>query len=175
MLQDIQNSKPAVLIMWKTDRLARDDDVFYTSKAALREAGVRREYVADINTDDTPAGHFVDHMLEGFATFFSEQLSENIKRGESFNADRAIANGYRILGYKYDDWFFVIHSVLSPFRCPVRCCISCHLLIRIKKKSVNFAMDAAVENGLHDLMHQLFFCGEFLCGVAFIHRSNIPG
>ena len=53
MLQDIQNSKPAVLIMWKTDRLARDDDVFYTSKAALREAGVRREYVADINTDDT--------------------------------------------------------------------------------------------------------------------------
>ena len=53
MLQDIQNSRPAVLIMWKTDRLARDDDVFYTSKAALREAGVRREYVADINTDDT--------------------------------------------------------------------------------------------------------------------------
>ena len=85
-------------------RLARDDDVFYTSKVALREAGVRREYVADINTDDTPAGHFVDHMLEGFATFFSEQLSENIKRGESFNADRAIANGYRILGYKYDSY-----------------------------------------------------------------------
>ena len=116
MLKDIPYSKPAVLIMWKTDRLARDDDVFYTSKVALREAGVRREYVADINTDDTPAGHFVDHMLEGFATFFSEQLSENIKRGESFNADRAIANGYKILGYKYDaERHYIEDPATAPF------------------------------------------------------------
>lgn len=99
MLSEVKRLKPAVLIMWKMDRLAREQAVFAVAKTILREAGTRIEYVADISVDDSPGGRLIEHVWEAMAEFYSDNLSENINRGMRYNAEKALFNGHKIFGY----------------------------------------------------------------------------
>ena len=100
MLKEIKHLKPATLIMWKMDRLAREQAIFAVAKNVIREAGTKISYVADISVDDSPAGRLVEHIWESMAEFYSDNLAENIRRGMRYNAENALFNGHRIFGYK---------------------------------------------------------------------------
>lgn len=99
MLAEISKLKPAVLIVWKTDRLGRDRYDLAIAKKIIRDAGCRIHYIAEPVAGDTPEGLLLEGILESMAEFYSRQLRTNIRRGHLFNAENCLFNGHKILGY----------------------------------------------------------------------------
>lgn len=102
MLYEIEQLKPAVLILWKTDRLSRDRYELPAVKKKIRLAGCSIKFVAEPNLEDSGEAEFMESVLEGFAAFYSIQLSCNIKRGLRYNAERCMYNGHKVIGYDVD-------------------------------------------------------------------------
>lgn len=67
-----------------------------------RKNDVRVEYL-DEKIPDTPEGVILESVLEGFAEYYSLQLSQNIKRGIVESAKKCqVTGGGTALGYKID-------------------------------------------------------------------------
>lgn len=116
MLSEVGTIKPAIVIMWKTDRLGRDREDMTDAKRALREAGCTLCYVTEPSPDGTPESGLMQALLEGMAEFYSEQLSVNIRRGMDYNAERALYNGHKIFGYGVDDKkHYIADESTAPF------------------------------------------------------------
>lgn len=98
MLADSDRRLFDALIVWKTDRIGRNREELAINKARLRRNGVKIVTIAE-SIPDAPEGVLLESMIEGFAEYFSLQLSENVKRGlkESVKAGKAI--GKLPLGY----------------------------------------------------------------------------
>lgn len=72
--------------------------------------------MAEPTPDDSPESVLMESMMEGMAEFYSRQLSTNIRRGMNYNAERALYNGYKVLGYGVDDnKKYVIDANTAPF------------------------------------------------------------
>ncbi|MCR4655971.1 MAG: recombinase family protein [Lachnospiraceae bacterium] len=99
MLSEIGDLRPAALILWKTDRLSRDNYDVAIAKRKIRDAGCRIHYVAEKTPDGSPEDELMEGFLEKMATYYSRQLSVNVKRGQKYNAERGLYLGKRILGY----------------------------------------------------------------------------
>lgn len=88
------------IIVWKTDRFARNryDSSIY--KAQLKKNGVRVFYAKEA-IPDGPEGIILESLLEGMAEYYSAELSQKIKRGirESVYKCHAVG-GSRVLGYR---------------------------------------------------------------------------
>ena len=116
MLSEVGTIRPAVLILWKTDRLGRDRYELADAKRRIRDAGCRVCLIADPTPDDSPESVLMETMVEGMAEFYSRQLSQNIRRGMTYNAEHALYNGHKVWGYGVDDEVrMLIQSVLSRF------------------------------------------------------------
>lgn len=103
MLAEIGKLKPAALILWKTDRLSRDNYDVAFAKKKIRDAGVKIHYVAEKTPDDDcPEDELMEGFLEKMATYYSKQLSVNVKRGQKFNSERCLYLGVKTLGYTYE-------------------------------------------------------------------------
>lgn len=89
MLAEVPEIKPSVLILWKTDRLARDQAMAAIAKRAIRNAGCAIEFVAETTPDDTPEGKLIESFFDSLAEFYSAQLSVNTTRGMRYNAEAA--------------------------------------------------------------------------------------
>jgi DNA invertase Pin-like site-specific DNA recombinase len=64
---------------------------------------------------DGAEGIILESMLEGFAEYFSANLSENVKRGMDANAAQFLCvGGNRTLGYKIVDKKYVIDPETAP-------------------------------------------------------------
>jgi DNA invertase Pin-like site-specific DNA recombinase len=104
-----------VAIVWKLDRFARNrlDSAKY--KAILRKNGVRvvsaKESIAEDST-----GILLESMLEGYAEFFSAELSEKVIRGMTENALKGKYNGRQVpLGFKVNkDMYYEIDPLTAP-------------------------------------------------------------
>ena len=101
MLYEVEALKPAALILWKTDRLSRDKYDIVLAKKRLRECGVKIHYVAEsIPDDDDGSSILIESIFEAMAVSHSVALSRNVRRGLSYNAERGLYNGIRMLGYR---------------------------------------------------------------------------
>ena len=100
MLDDAKKLKPAFLILWKTDRLSRDRLDSAIAKGKLREYGVKIEYVAETMPEDEAERALIEGIEEAIAEHFIIQHSKNVTRGLTYNAEKALYNGHKILGYK---------------------------------------------------------------------------
>ncbi|MBQ9041695.1 MAG: recombinase family protein [Eggerthellaceae bacterium] len=103
MLAEISEIKPAFLITWKNDRLGRDRAELAIAKKKIRSSGCRIEFVAEASPEEGSTGVILDGLLDTLSQFYSDQLSENVRRGHRYNAERALSNGHKILGYKVGD------------------------------------------------------------------------
>lgn len=103
MLAEVAKLKPAVLILWKTDRLGRDRYTLALAKKTIRDAGCSIQYIAEAIPDDSPESVLMEGMLESMVEFYSKQLRQNVVRGMRYNAENALYNGHKMLGYKVDD------------------------------------------------------------------------
>ena len=99
MIRDSAKHLFDVVIVWKLDRFARNryDSALY--KNILRKNGVR-VISAKENISDGPEGIILESMLEGYAEYYSAELSQKIHRGQRENALKGKNNGGGIpLGY----------------------------------------------------------------------------
>ena len=100
MLSEARTLRPAYLILWKTDRLSRDELDIAIAKGLLREAGVKIEYVAENIPDDNDFTRILmEKIHEALAAGFIPQHRENVMRGLNYNAERALYNGINVIGY----------------------------------------------------------------------------
>lgn len=99
MLYEVETRRPANLIIWKTDRLARDREELVYAKARLRKCGVKINYVAEVVPEDDAMQGLVEAIYEAMAESYSVNLRQNVMRGLNYNAERCLYNGNLILGY----------------------------------------------------------------------------
>lgn len=100
MLYEVEKLRPAYLILWKTDRLSRDRIDAVMAKKRLRECGVKIVYVAEAIPDDDEATQILmESIYEAMAASFIVSHRKNVVRGMTYNAENALYNGIKILGY----------------------------------------------------------------------------
>ena len=104
------------VLVWKLDRFSRDryDSALY--KHLLRKNGVR-VISAKENISEGPEGIILEAMLEGYAEYYSAELSQKIRRGQQENALKCKSNGGIIpFGYRVDpkEHTFVIDPEEAP-------------------------------------------------------------
>jgi DNA invertase Pin-like site-specific DNA recombinase len=99
MIRDSARQDFQFVIVYSLDRFSRNkyDSAIYKQK--LKENGVRVLSAMEHITDD-PTGVLMESILEGFAQYYSDELSQKIHRGLKDNAEKAIVNGSVPLGYR---------------------------------------------------------------------------
>lgn len=98
MIRDASKEKWSAVLIWKTDRFARNryDSAMY--KAKLKKHHVRVISVKEA-IPDGPEGILLESILEGSAEYYSANLSQNVTRGMRDNALKCKANGTLATGY----------------------------------------------------------------------------
>lgn len=110
MLSATERRNFTVIIVWKVDRFGRNREEIALNKYKCKKNGVRVEYVAE-NITDGPEGVILESVLEGFAEYYSRQLSQNIRRGLKSKAKKGEFTGGRIpFGYDIIDGHYVINE-----------------------------------------------------------------
>ena len=99
MIKDSARGEFSYVIVYALDRFSRNkyDSAIYKQK--LKENGVRVLSAMEHITDD-PTGALMESILEGFAQYYSDELSQKIHRGLNDNAEKAIVNGSIPLGFR---------------------------------------------------------------------------
>ena len=103
MIKDSYKNLFDTVLVWKLDRFARNryDSAYY--KNVLKKNGVR-VISAKETISQGAEGILLESLLEGYAEFYSAELSEKVKRGMTENALKAKANGIRApYGYYVDE------------------------------------------------------------------------
>ena len=108
MLKDCSKQVWDIVLVYKLDRFSRNKYEMAIHKKTLKDNGTRvlsaMEYIPD-----TPEGIIFESMLEGYAEYYSAELSQKIRRG--MNESRQKGNytgGFILYGYKVENKKIVI-------------------------------------------------------------------
>ena len=116
MIHDSSKNLFDSVIVWKLDRFARNryDSAHY--KAQLRKNGVKVLSATEVISEGAE-GIILESVLEGFAEYYSAELSEKVIRGMTENALKCQYNGGLIpIGYKVDEnKHYQIDELTAPF------------------------------------------------------------
>ena len=101
MMKDSERGYFEVVITWKMDRFTRSryDAAIY--KARLKKNDVQLLYAKE-EIPEGPLGIVFESFMEGFAEYYSANLSENVKRGFYDSALDMKTLGQKVIGYKKD-------------------------------------------------------------------------
>lgn len=100
MIKDSEKGHFQAVIVYTVDRFARNRYDSANYKMRLKKNGVK-VYYAKQSIPDTPEGIILESVMEGYAEYYSENLSIHIKRGMHENALQAKATGGSMpLGYR---------------------------------------------------------------------------
>ena len=114
MLRDAERGVFKAVICWKMDRFARNryDSAMYKYK--LKKAGVRIYYAKE-SIPEGPEGIILESVMEGYAEYYSENLSQNVRRGYYDSALELKTLGQTVLGLrKGPDGRFEIDPATAP-------------------------------------------------------------
>ena len=98
MLRDAERSNWDYVIVYTLDRFARNRYDSAIHKRALRNCGVKVLSAME-NISDDPTGILMESILEGYAEYYSQELSRKIRRGMDDNAAKCLCNGQIPFGY----------------------------------------------------------------------------
>lgn len=99
MIADSEKQAFQAVICWKTDRFARNRYDAATYKYRLKKNGVRLYYARE-SVPEGPEGIILESVMEGFAEYYSANLSENVKRGNYDSALQFKTLGHSVYGYR---------------------------------------------------------------------------
>lgn len=99
MIYDSNKRGFDVVIVWKTDRFARNRYDSARYKEHLRRNGITVRYAKE-SIPETAEGIILESMLEGMAEYYSEDLKEKIERGFMESAYKCKALTYPPIGYR---------------------------------------------------------------------------
>ena len=114
MIKDSDKGLFDVVLVWKLDRFARNryDSAHY--KRILKKNGVK-VLSAKENISEGPEGIILESMLEGYAEYYSAELSEKVQRGQMENALKCRNNGGNTaLGYMVKDGMLAVDPLTAP-------------------------------------------------------------
>lgn len=102
LIADAKKKKFDAVVVYKTDRFARNkyDSAIY--KRELKRCGVQIYYAAEA-IPEGPEGIILESLMEGLAEYYSAELAQKIRRGMHESALKAQSTGSgRPLGYVVD-------------------------------------------------------------------------
>lgn len=116
MIGDSSKGLFDAVIVWKLDRFARNRYDSAHNKAILRKNGVKVISATEVISDGAE-GIILESVLEGYAEYYSAELSEKVIRGMTENALKCQFNGGVIpVGYTVDEnKHFHVDPLTSPF------------------------------------------------------------
>ena len=99
MIRDSAKGQFTVVITWKNDRFARSryDSAIY--KAKLKQNGVRVLYAKE-SIPEGPEGIILESVMEGYAEYYSANLSQNVRRGNYDSALKRQTLGQTVFGLR---------------------------------------------------------------------------
>ena len=105
-----------IVIVWKLDRFARNRYDSARYKATLKKNGVKVVSATEIISEGAE-GIILESVLEGYAEYYSADLSEKVVRGMTDNALKCKFNGGTMpIGYVIDaEQHFRIDPLTAPF------------------------------------------------------------
>ena len=179
MIKDSNKKLFDMIIVWKLDRFARNRYDSARYKAQLKKNGVKVVSATEVISDGAE-GIILESMLEGFAEYYSVDLSEKVVRGMTDNALKCMFNGGTLpMGYVIDaEQHFQIDPVTAPY-----------ILDAFKQYDEGTTMkqirDWLNEQGMkntrgnpltyNSVQHLLFcgYCGAYLCGESGTSRTGV--
>lgn len=142
MIKDSAKGQFNVIIVWKLDRFARNryDSAHY--KAILRKNGVKVISATEVISEGAE-GIILESVLEGYAEYYSAELSEKVIRGMTENALKCQYNGGFVpVGFKIDEnKHYQLDELVAPL---VREAFTMYVNGRPIKDIVNFFNDNGV-------------------------------
>lgn len=99
MIRDSAAHAFSYVIVYALDRFSRDRYDSAVHKHTLKENGVKVLSAME-NISDDPTGVLMESVLEGFAEYYSKELSQKVRRGLMDNASRCMVIGWTPLGYR---------------------------------------------------------------------------
>lgn len=102
MIADLPETKPDLVLVHKLDRFARDrfDAAYYRREIKRHRA---RLVAVEQDFGEGPEASLMESILEGFAEYFSKNLSREVKKGHTENAMQGKhCGGIPPLGYNLD-------------------------------------------------------------------------
>lgn len=116
LIKDAKAKRFDAVVVYKTDRFARNkyDSAIY--KRELKLAGVQIYYAAEA-IPEGPEGIILESLMEGLAEYYSAELAQKIRRGMKESALKCKSTGPgRPLGYLVDD---DLHYQVDPDTAPI--------------------------------------------------------
>ncbi len=116
MIKDSERKLFDIVLVWKLDRFARNRYDSARYKTQLKKNGVKLMSATEIISDG-PEGIILESVLEGYAEYYSADLSEKVVRGMTENALKGKYNGGSVsAGYRIDaDQRYQIDPLTAPF------------------------------------------------------------
>lgn len=115
MIKDSAKGLFDIVLVWKLDRFSRNryDSAHY--KTVLRKNGAKVVSATESISEDS-TGILLESLLEGYAEFYSAELSEKVIRGLTENALKCKYNGGGLpIGYTIDnEQYFQIDPLTAP-------------------------------------------------------------
>ena len=108
MIKDSAKREWDYVIVYKLDRFSRDKYATAVYKKALKDNGVKLLSATE-RIPDTPEGIIVESLIEGMGQFYSEELSQKVRRGMNESRQKGqFTGGFLIYGYKIEEKKVVI-------------------------------------------------------------------
>ncbi len=108
MLSDSANGEFSVLLIHKTDRFSRNKANSICAKAQLETNGVSVISVVE-QFGDGPEGIIMESLMEGWAQYYSMNLSREVKKGQYESALKQLfLGGVPPLGYKVKNQKYIL-------------------------------------------------------------------
>ena len=180
MIKDSAKGLFDVIIVWKLDRFARNryDSAHY--KAILKKNGVKVLSAMEAIAEDS-TGILLESLLEGYAEFYSAELSEKVIRGRTENALKCKWNGGCLpVGLTVDS---EKHYVIDPLTAPA---VLEAFKLYAEGKTVTQIVDILNEKGIQsrhgkplsinsvtNMLHNRKYIGEYKYR-NIIHKNGIP-
>ena len=116
MIKDSDKKLFDIVLVWKLDRFARNRYDSARYKTQLKKNGVKLMSATEVISDG-PEGIILESVLEGYAEYYSADLSEKVIRGMTENALKGKFSGGAIpFGYTINaDRRFEIDPLTAPF------------------------------------------------------------
>ena len=116
MVKDSGKKLFDMIIVWKLDRFARNRYDSARYKAQLKKNGVKVVSATEVISEGAE-GIILESVLEGYAEYYSADLSEKVIRGRTDNALKCMYNGGTLpIGFVIDEeQHFQIDPLTAPF------------------------------------------------------------
>lgn len=98
MLYDVDMLRPAYIIVWKLDRLSRDNAELTRALDWLRRHGTQVISITEPSTGNMMVDMYLTGMAGISAQLYVMQLAENVRRGMNHRAENGLYNGSPIYG-----------------------------------------------------------------------------